>query len=366
MNAPTPSSNGKYWTSPRILLAVLIVAMGLAPAGYVAYTTLARPSIPHGGVSPPRGAAGTGGLDAQFDLTNLTLPEDEIRSGGPRKDGIPALTTAAATPSGERTAGLHGMRPPEIAPVAEADALADTDRIVGVTMRGESRAYPIAVLNYHECVNDVLGDIPIAIIYCPLCDSVSVVDRRRGGQSYEFGISGLLHNSNVLLYDRTDHALWSQVALEAVSGPNAGQSLKHLGDWTITTFGQWKKAHPESTALTRDTGHHRRYARNPYAGYFQTDRLMFPVQPRDERMPPKTRVVGLATDRETLAVPMEAIGHTATGVTIGEHTVTLRTGDAGAVEIGELPDAVRAVHTFWFAWAAFHPRTAIYSPGVED
>jgi hypothetical protein len=93
---------------------------------------------------------------------------------------------------------------------------------------------------------------------------------------------------------------------------------------------------------------------------------MFPVQPLDDRLPPKAPVIGLAAGGERLAVPVEAIGDTATTITLGQHDVTLRAADAGHIEIGELPDAVRAVHTFWFAWAAFHPETAIHSAGVED
>jgi len=136
---------------------------------------------------PSIGGAG----ESQFDLRNLTIPMDQLLHGGPPKDGIPALTE------------------PKTVRVARADFLLPDDRIVAVTKNDESRAYPIRLLNWHEIVNDTLGGVPIAVVYCPLCDSVTVVDRRMDGAALEFGVSGMLYQSNVLMYDRTHNALWS-------------------------------------------------------------------------------------------------------------------------------------------------------------
>ena len=124
-------------------------------------------------------------------------------------------------------------------------------RIIGVSLGGQDRAYPFRALMYHEAVNDEVGGVPIAVVYCPLCDSVTVVDRRLAARIYTFGVSGLLYNSNVLLFDRTDDALWSQVGLTAISGPNAGRSLSHL-PWEITTAGDWRTRHADSNAHVED------------------------------------------------------------------------------------------------------------------
>jgi len=128
-----------------------------------------------------------------------------------------------------------------------------------------------------------------------------------GGKTFEFGISGLLFHSNVLLYDRTDHALWSQVGLKAVSGPHHGQSLKHLAGWSLTTFETWKRKFPESTVLTFETGYRRRYQTNPYQGYFQTDRLMFPVPKPPAGLANKSPVIGLKLASKTKAYPLDEI-----------------------------------------------------------
>jgi hypothetical protein len=147
-----------------------------------------------------------------FDLGNATVPREEIHSGGPAKDGIPAL-------SKPKTIGAKA-----------ATYLAAGDRVIGVAIGNEARAYPIRILNFHEIVNDVLGGQPIAVTYCPLCDSAAVFDRNTPRGLREFGVSGLLYNSNVLMYDRDKRAesLWSQLKSEAVAGVQVRNRLKLL------------------------------------------------------------------------------------------------------------------------------------------
>ncbi len=305
--------------------------------------------LPQAGLAQSRaGSAEPGDALSQFDTSGLTVPRDEILSGGPPKDGIPALTD------------------PKTAPVSEA-RFAGGQRVVVVTVSEEARAYPINILNWHEAINDRLGGTPIAVIYCPLCDSVSVVDRRLDGKVLEFGISGLLHQSNVLLYDRQDHALWSQVGLEAISGPHVGTSLKHV-PWQITTFERFQQSHPNGTVVTTDTGHFRDYGRNPYRHYLATDRLMFPLKRKDDRLPVKEAVVGVRFQDEARAYPVrvirEASGQTVRDRLAGE-TVELRADADGTVRVVQVPDAAQVVHTFWFTWAAFHPETSIYGHKEE-
>jgi hypothetical protein len=280
-----------------------------------------------------------------FNIENLTVPSGEILPGGPGKDGIPALVD------------------PHTSPTRSADFLGPEDRVVGVNIDGEARAYPIRMLNWHEVVNDELAGVPFAVIYCPLCDSVSVVDRRVDGNTYTFGVSGLLYNSNVLLYDRTDDALWSQIAMAAVSGPNAGKELRHMG-FDLATFDRWKRDNPEGTVATFRTGHRRDYGRNPYEQYFRMDHVMFPVKNQDDRLPGRARVVGVKIGDMARAYPLAAVrdapGQTLRD-TLGDASLVLEAGDEpGTVSVLEAPPEAQVVHTFWFAWAAFHPDTEIF------
>lgn len=217
-----------------------------------------------------------------FDLRNAIIPKNEIRSGGPPKDGIPALTN------------------PAVIRARDAAYLNATDRVAGVAIGEEARAYPLKILNYHEVVNDRLGAVPIAVTYCPLCDSVVVFDRRdqpaggaRGGV-LEFGVSGLLYNSNVLTYDRggRPESLWSQLAAQGVSGPGAKRDLKTL-PVELTSWQDWHRRHPSTTVLSERTGHARNYQVNPYQAYFAGRNLMFPARPMSNRLPAKIPVLGV-------------------------------------------------------------------------
>ena len=295
---------------------------------------------------PERAGAGAGAqtptasdaLD-QFNTVDLGVSREAIVSGGPPKDAIPALTD------------------PRTAPASRADFMNDRDRVVSVTLAGQSRAYPIKILNWHEAINDELGGVPIAVVYCPLCDSVSVMDRQLDGVTLDFGISGLLYNSNVLFFDRTDNALWSQVGMAAISGPNAGRSLRHL-PFEIVRFGAWKDQHPGSTVVDIDTGYRRRYEKNPYADYYNDQRLRFPVDPIDERMRPNVPVIGVKIGDTARAYPVSRIQQSPGGqvrdVIGGQQLVLTRDPALGRIAITQAPDDALMVHTFWFAWAAFH------------
>ena len=328
-------------------VAVLVAIVGWpgasAPRRTAATTTAAAADA---GERQPRGF-----LD-QFDVTDLRIAPKHLRRGGPPKDGIPAL------------------RDPRTTPVSRARFLLPKERVVGVSVNGRSRAYPLSVLNWHEIVNDTLGGVAIAVIYCPLCDSVSVLDRRLGGKTMEFGVSGLLYNSNVIPYDRTDQALWSQVGVSAISGPSAGGSLRHL-PFELVSFQYWKQRHLKSTVITAETGYRRDYGRNPYAGYFRTGRVWFPLTRRDSRLKPKARVVGVRVGKLVRAYPLSALRQAPAGrvrqpFPAGD-LILQAVGDEGQVRILALPKNAAVVHTFWFAWAAIHPETTIWRyPHASD
>ena len=340
-----PRHEAYEWTPSRLLLALVILAVGAAFVGVMAWREL-QPAATAAGSLPPRARQVSTRPKLNFNLDNLMVPPDQILFGGPAKDGIPALSD------------------PEVVPVADADFLHPNDRVVGVRIGRQQRAYPLRVLIWHEAVNDQLGGVPIAVIYCPLCDSVSVVDRRLDGRTYEFGISGLLVNSNVLLYDRTDDALWSQVGFTAISGPNAGKSLRHL-PWELTTFAAWRKANPTGAVVSFNTGYDRDYANLPYEDYFQTDQLRFPVAREDLRLGRRELIVGVKLGETARAYPVREIQTAPDGVvrdTINGETIVLQADAAsGSVRIVQAPERALVVYTYWFAWAAFHSQTEIYA-----
>lgn len=282
---------------------------------------------------------------ADFNTDDLQITWPNVRAGGPPKDGIPALTE------------------PPFAPVSDAAHVSPDDRVVVITVGGETRAYPLSILNWHEAVNDVVGERPVLIVYCPLCDSVSVMERRMNDEVMEFGISGLLYESNVLLYDRTHEALWSQVGMEAVSGPYAGQALPHL-PWSLMSYAEFAEQYPQAHVLSMDTGHARNYERNPYQSYLASDRLMFPVSRKDDRMPNKEPIIGIRAGDTTRAYKIADIRKAPGGRVedlIRDRRVVLEADDNGRVSVTKLPASMQAIHTFWFTWAAIHSDTGIHN-----
>lgn len=287
-----------------------------------------------------------------FDLQPLSIPRGEIFSGSPGKDGIPALTA------------------PTFVSAQQASYLQPSDRVIGVARGDDVRCYPLKVLNWHECVNDVVDGVPLAVTYCPLCDSSLVFDRRVGGRVLEFGVSGLLYNSNVLLYARNPDGpdtLWSQMKAEGVSGATTGTPLKTV-PYEVTTWQDWRRRHPETRVLSTSTGHRRDYTRNPYSRYFGVQALMFPVRPLPkEGMPYKEPLLGVWTENAARAYPLKALARSGKAVNLqqslgNESFMVEYDPEARAARITDASDGVRHAYTFWFAWYAFHPDTEVYQP----
>lgn len=283
-----------------------------------------------------------------FDLDKTSIPANEIRHGGPPKDGIPAIDNPRFVASGE------------------ADFLQPQDRVMGMVHKGIAKAYPIRILNYHEIVNDEFDGEPVVVSFCPLCGTGMVFSALVDGQSSSFGVSGLLYNSDVLLYDRRTESLWSQIMQEAVSGPLIGTRLEHLPA-SHTTWQDWRQRHPDSLVLSTDTGFRRDYNRTPYTGYEQSERIWFPVANRDDRYHAKELVIGLELNGEHKAYPFVELARRDGQFTdqVGDQTITVQfdpqhqTGrvlDSAGVE---LPTVI----AFWFAWVAFHPDTAVFEAG---
>lgn len=284
-----------------------------------------------------------------FDLKNATIPKAEILGGGPPKDGIPAITR------------------PKFVAGRKAKYLKKSDRVIGVVIDGKARAYPLRILNYHEAVNDRIGKIAFAVTYCPLCDSAVVFDRRGPDGVMEFGVSGLLYNSNVLLYDRQKkgtESLWSQVMARGVTGPAAKRSADVL-PVELTTWADWLGRYSDSKVLSTDTGYRRNYSRSPYGGYFKSDRLMFPVSKSDKRLKNKVRVLGVWTDRAARAYPVTEFRKSASPHELDQvldgHAFSLSYNpQAGSLRVVKADKGLRVLYAFWFAWYAFHPETELY------
>jgi len=181
-----------------------------------------------------------------FDVTRHLIRLGEIQPGGPPRDGIPALDHPAFTSA------------------AEADRiLKPKDVVLGVEFAGVAKAYPVRILNWHEVLNDDVGEQPILVSWCPLCGSGVVYDSRADGRRLTFGVSGRLYKRNLLLYDHETDSLWSQIAGKAVTGPLAGTSLRLL-PVTVTSWAHWKDDHPATLVLSFQTGFRRNYATDPY------------------------------------------------------------------------------------------------------
>jgi len=281
-----------------------------------------------------------------FDISDALVPKSKIEHGGPPRDGIPALT-----------------RPPMRA-VTKADYLKPTDRVLALSLNGDSRAYPIRILNWHEVVNDTVGGRGVVISYCPLCGTGMVFDAQVNGQTLDFGVSGLLYNSDMLLYDRQTSSLWSQIKAQAISGPLKGSKLSLIAA-DYTSWQDWQKQHPDGLVMDKNTGHARDYSRDPYAGYENVATLYFDVQNRDQRFHEKEPVVGLIIDGKAKVWPLselekvrkwplqDSLGATSLRISYRAQDKSVTIVDAKGIRLPAVP-------AYWFAWVAFYPDTQVF------
>jgi hypothetical protein len=284
-----------------------------------------------------------------FELSGALIPEQEILRGGPPRDGIPALSRPATTS----------------APAAEWP---DDEWVVGVSIGGEARAYPMSILLWHELVNDRLGGEALLISYCPLCGSALVFRRHLpegdpgpGPKTLRFGVSGLLYQSDLLMYDRETESLWSQIEGRAVTGPLAGRRLSIVRS-RIEPWSRWRARHPESRILSRETGHRRRYGESPYGDYARSRTLYFPA-PRDERFHAKMRTLGLRGEggvaRAYPLIELERAGGRIEERFAGHPVVVRLDAESKAFSV-EAPPGVDVIESYWFAWMAFHPGSSVF------
>ena len=282
-----------------------------------------------------------------FDLTGALIPENEILSGGPPRDGIPAIDQ------------------PKFERVEEAGWLEDSDRLIGIVVDGVAKAYPIQILDWHEIVNDRVGNQHYAVTYCPLCGTGMVFASNIADTALVFGVSGLLYNSDVLLYDRNSESLWSQILAKGVTGPFKGVQLPQLPS-VHTTFGAWKKKHPGSLVLSRETGYDRDYGKGPYGNYEKTRRLYFEVSNKAPKSyHPKERVLGVSAGDQHRAYPfseLSANDSASIRASLGdlEFEVIWDEESQSASAFDREGKLLPTVTGFWFAWYTFYPETEVF------
>lgn len=289
------------------------------------------------------GTAGAQSLNG-FDLKGASVPAERILAGGPPKDGIPAIDR------------------PQFIP-AQAARLSPEERVLGVAVSGIAKAYPIRILNWHEIVNDRFATEPVVITYCPLCGSGIAFRATVRGKPASFGVSGLLYNSDVLLYDRETNSLWSQIGREAIAGPRKGERLAAVPT-SNTTWAEWRTRHPDTQVLSEDTGFRRDYGRDPYAGYASSAALYFDVSATNKRYHPKELVVGVESGGRYKAYPFSELEKAPIPVrdSVGGQAIEVRfdrTHRTAIVRDAEGAERFSLI-TYWFAWYAFHPETEVY------
>jgi hypothetical protein len=347
---------------------------------------------------PPAGAA----REFKTNFSIHSIPYSEVLSGGPPKDGIPAIDD------------------PKMVSISEAEQwMEDVEPIILVEINGDARAYPIQILIWHEIVNDEVGGESVVVTFCPLCNTGIAFDRTVNGQVLDFGTTGRLRNSNLIMYDRQTETWWQQATGEGVVGELTGTQLVFLPA-AMVSWQDYKNAHPNGLVLSRDTGFNRSYGNNPYAGYDDINSSPFLYQGNTpDELPVMARVVTVKMSGETVAYPNEILKKThVVNDTIGETDVVViwQAGTASALDeffiadssdVGsanvyareldgvllsfvykgskivdeqtgsewnvlgqaasrELADKqlepIVSVNHFWFSWAAFMPETRIYKP----
>jgi len=282
-----------------------------------------------------------------FNLDDAAVPERQVEYGGLPRDAIPAINN------------------PNFVTAGDAEFLAPADRVLGVEIQGGAKAYPVAILNWHEVVNDRIGTQYFVVSYCPLCGTGMVFASNVQGSALKFGVSGLLYNSDLLLYDRKTESLWSQIMGEAITGKLKGTPLLQLPS-TNTTWADWRATHPQTLVLSTDTGYRRDYRRDPYGGYLTNRSLLFRVANKaPASYHPKALVMGIDVNGVYKAYPfveLKAQGKDrfqdeVNGVLvtiIWNHTASSATAVLAAGT--ELPTTTG----YWFAWYAFHPESAVF------
>ncbi len=313
-----------------------------------------------------------------------TIRRDEIVWGGVKKDGIPALTL------------------PVLVPAEQADYLDDENLVFGLSLNGAARAWPMKILSWHEMVNDTVGGEAVSLAYCTLCGAAVAYKTTTGGQIFTFGSSGLLYRSNKLMYDHQTNTLWSSLTGRPVFGQLVRENITLERLPVVTsTWGEWRKRHPDTLVLSVATGFDRPYKgdHGAYRAYFLSGRTMFPVPWQDTRLSAKNRIFGMIIDGVQKAWPLkwlrgkrllnDRIGSRPVLLLTGPHGHSVRAYERGGVHFSEIISNSEIIDSegniwlvreetlqrksgsqslarlpghiaFWFGWYAFFPETQLW------
>lgn len=331
----------------------------------------------------------------QSSTFTCLISNDQIFDGGVGRDGIPALDFPVSAAAPAATGFMH-----------------DTMRVIGVEVNGAARAYPLFLLWWHELVNDTLGGRPILVSYCPLTGSGLAFDPEFDGKPRIFGVSGLLFENNLMMFDRESESLWVQLLMGAQCGPKRGTPLFRI-PVVETTWGHWKTLHPTTAVITDETGYVLPYGKYPYGNYDEPDNdvTLLPSSPWSRRRPPKELTLGVRAGLAASAYPfglLEELGSVAAvNDQVGAQPILVtwvgaaQTARAFARRVGgrelsfDVADAAKltfrdretgstwdargeavsgplqgerltpledAWTLFWFAWSVYYPGTHIFSP----
>ncbi|WP_206608884.1 DUF3179 domain-containing protein [Notoacmeibacter marinus] len=321
-------------------------------AGLLCAGLAAVPASGQGNDSATTQIAGSGEWKTDFD--KAIVPLSEIQSGGPPKDGIPAIDK------------------PRFEPASQIDDLGKSEPVMVLRHGGEVRAYPMRIMMYHEIVNDEVAGTPVAVTYCPLCNAAIVFDRRIDGKATTFGTTGRLRNSDLVMYDRASESWWQQFTGEAIVGRHAGEVLDSLPSST-EAFGPFRKANPDAKVLIPNNPELRPYGRNPYVAYDTTRQPFLYRGDLPEGMPAMARVVVVPKEGggEPLIVALDALQNgrfEKGGVTIRQTGTVASALDDARIEQGRAVMQILvtrggqpaiAHETFAFVAHAFHPNVPI-------
>lgn len=276
------------------------------------------------------------GLKTNTEVASIDLRD--VLDGGPGKDGIPALTN------------------PAFISISEArNSIEPSVRGIFLSLNGEKRFYPYSILVWHEIVNDVVGDTPVLVTFCPLCGTAIVFDPVIDDEHTLFGVSGKLYESNLLMYDQKTESLWSQAAGEAVVGELTGTTLSYL-PMQLITFEEVAQNHPGTMVLSTDTGYRRNYDRYPYGDYDTNEVFIFPVSVSDERLPSKELIYAVNAGAASLAIQVSALTPDSTTlIERGPFSITVEK-DGGEILVSDSVSGERipGYYSMWFSWATHH------------
>lgn len=407
------ASNRAEAAMRRLILSLSLSALWLAACAPPA-TQVPTPLEPTFSPLPPDPLAsptllpaeqppGSAQLEFKTDFNKHTVPYQEILSGGPPRDGIPSIDSPRFISVNEADTWLEPMEP-----------------VIFVQVDEDARAYPIQILMWHEIVNDTVGDLPLTVTFCPLCNTAIAFERTVSGRVLDFGTTGRLRYSNLIMYDRQTETWWQQASGDAIAGELTGTQLEFYPA-AIIAWEEFKTAHADGKVLSRQTGFSRDYGRNPYVGYDNVNNSPFLYQgpPTPNELPPTARVLTIDLHGDAVAYTYDLLSEVRLiNDTVGDEPVVVfwQAGTASPLDSVNIPagrdigtaiafspkledqvltfslendlikdqetgsswnvlglatdgplkgtqlSPVVSINHFWFSWAAFRPQTRIYQP----